>query len=107
VTFNHTKHIFMSQGCGTCHHQHGSNASSCKGCHSVSSSIFKKSVVNTFMACRTCHTIYDPANPNMPGLKVAYHRTCFQCHKGMNGVGTDPKGCTETCHAKQKMKARK
>jgi hypothetical protein len=35
-----------------------------------------------------------------PGLKIALHRTCFQCHKGMGDIGTDPKGCTQICHAK-------
>jgi predicted CXXCH cytochrome family protein len=56
------------------------------------------------MACKSCHSSYDPANPNMPGLKTAYHSQCFQCHRGMGNVGIDPKGCTVMCHAKKEQK---
>lgn len=102
VRFDHEKHSSMSGNCGTCHHEHGNSGTlPCKDCHSVSPATFKNSVVNSFRACKNCHVIYDPKNPVMPGLKVAYHKTCFQCHSEMGNVGEDPKGCTEVCHAKK------
>ncbi len=105
VIFNHAKHISIAGNCGMCHHQHGnSGALPCKDCHAVSPSTFKGSVVNNFMACKNCHSNFDPANPNMPGLKAAYHSQCFQCHRGMGNVGIDPKGCTEMCHDKKEQK---
>ncbi|GBD98030.1 nine-heme cytochrome c precursor [bacterium BMS3Abin07] len=102
VKFDHAMHTFIADNCGMCHHQHpDSEAQRCKNCHSLNASIFKKSVVNSFLSCKTCHGTYDPANPDMPGLKVAYHRQCFQCHRGMGNVGKDPRGCTKQCHAKR------
>lgn len=102
VKFDHEKHSKLAGNCGACHHQHGNSASlPCKECHSLTPENFRNSVNNMFMACKNCHSVTDPANPGMPGLKVAYHRTCMQCHRGMGNVGTDPKGCTEMCHAKK------
>ncbi len=106
VVFDHAKHMAMAGDCGMCHHQHGNNSSlPCKECHALQPSTFKSSVKGGFIACRNCHGAYDPSNPQMPGLKVAYHRQCFQCHRGMNGVGVDPKGCAAMCHAKREPKA--
>ena len=108
VVFDHAKHMSMAGDCGMCHHQHGTNSSlPCKECHALQPSAFKSSVKGSFIACRTCHGAYDPSNPRMPGLKVAYHRQCFQCHRGMNGVGVDPKGCASMCHAKREPKVGK
>jgi predicted CXXCH cytochrome family protein len=102
VRFDHAKHIGLAGNCGTCHHQH-SNFSTlpCKECHSLSPDVFKKSVVNSFMACKNCHSSYDASNPKMPGLKTAYHEQCFGCHKGMGEVGEGPAGCTNMCHGKK------
>ena len=102
VRFDHAKHIGLAGNCGTCHHQH-SNFSTlpCKECHSLSPDVFRKSVVNSFMACKNCHGAYDPSNPKMPGLKTAYHEQCFGCHKGMGEVGEGPAGCTNMCHGKK------
>lgn len=101
VRFDHPKHVAVTGDCGKCHHQHGNSASlPCKECHSIAASTFKNSKTGTFMACKNCHGTYDPAAPGMPGLKVAYHRQCFQCHRGMGEVGESPKGCTLTCHDK-------
>lgn len=112
VKFNHSKHISIAGNCGICHHQHGNSGTlPCRDCHSVSPSTFQNSVVNGFMSCKNCHGVFNPNMPGMPGLKVAYHRTCFQCHRGMGNVGIDPKGCTQMCHAKKEqrvsMKTRK
>lgn len=106
VTFHHKKHIQMSQGCSQCHHEHQKNENlSCKGCHSLSSSVFKGSVHKNFMACKDCHSEFNPQVPQMPDLKAAYHRVCFQCHRGMDSVGIEPKGCTQKCHSLKTEKA--
>lgn len=105
VIFTHETHAAMVDNCGTCHHEHGNNgALPCKECHSLSPSAFKNSVTSSFMACMNCHSDYSPSDPTMPGLKVAYHTKCFQCHRGMYDVGIDPKGCAELCHARKEVK---
>jgi hypothetical protein len=101
VTFDHAKHVSMADKCDACHHHGNGAASTCSQCHNLSPSAFKNSVVNSFLPCSSCHADPDPGNPVMPGLKVAYHKKCFECHRGMNNVGLDPKGCTELCHAKK------
>jgi hypothetical protein len=105
VLFDHEKHTAIAGDCGICHHQHGKNASlPCHECHSIKASTFKGSVTGSFIACKNCHGALDPAAPQMPGLKVAYHRQCFQCHWGMSDVGSTPKGCTVMCHDKRDQK---
>lgn len=101
VHFDHAKHTGLAGDCGTCHHQHGANSAlPCKECHALSPEQFRKSVIKNFSACRDCHGTPDRSNPGMPGLQVAYHVKCFQCHRGMADIGTDPKACAEMCHAK-------
>lgn len=108
VMFTHGRHATMAGNCGTCHHEHGNSGTlPCKDCHSVTPSVFKSSVTRNFMACKNCHTEYSPSSPKVPGLKVAYHAQCFQCHRGINKVGVDPKGCAELCHSKKEMKISK
>lgn len=108
VFFTHARHISMAGGCGTCHHEHGNSGTlPCKECHSLAPSAFKNSVTRSFIACKGCHGAYSAANPKVPGLKVAYHSNCFQCHRGMGNVGIDPKGCTELCHARKEVKVSK
>jgi hypothetical protein len=102
VVFTHGRHATLAGNCGTCHHEHGDSGKlPCKSCHSLDVSAFKNSVTHSFTACKSCHSAYAPENPKMPGLKVAYHSSCMQCHKGMGNVGKDPKGCAELCHAKR------
>ena len=106
VSFDHEKHTSLAGNCGACHHEHGNSGSlPCKDCHAVTPDTFKKSVTNSFVACKNCHVDADRENPAIPGLKVAYHKTCFQCHRGMGNVGVDPKGCAEICHAKKEQRA--
>jgi hypothetical protein len=106
VIFTHGRHVMMAGNCGTCHHEHVNGGSlPCKDCHSIPPSVFKDSVTRGFLACKGCHSAYSPSNPGMPGLKVAYHNKCFQCHRGISDVGMDPKGCAELCHAKKEAKA--
>jgi Class III cytochrome C family len=101
VRFDHEKHVSLAGKCDACHHHANGAASSCRECHNLGPSVFKNSVVRNFMPCSGCHGALDPGNPAMPGLKVAYHEKCFACHRGMNDVGIDPKGCAELCHAKK------
>jgi hypothetical protein len=102
VEFDHLMHADMAEQCTVCHHQHpGGGALSCKECHSIEPSLFKESVVNNFLPCQSCHDVIDADYPEMPGLKGAYHRTCFTCHRGIANVGLDPQGCTEMCHKKK------
>ncbi len=105
VLFDHGKHASIAGDCGKCHHQHGNNSSlSCKECHAMKAESFRSTIRENFMACKNCHGVYDPAVPTLPGLKVSYHRQCFQCHRGMGEVGVSPKGCTVICHDKRDLK---
>lgn len=105
VRFDHPKHVMIAGSCASCHHQHmDSKKLNCTDCHALAPSAFKNSVKSNFLACSACHGAFDPANPSVPGLKVAYHQSCFQCHRGMGGIGADPKGCAELCHAKKAAK---
>ena len=102
VKFDHAKHTMIAGNCSTCHHEHGnSEALPCKQCHALTPATFKNSAVHGFMPCKNCHGAFDRDNAAMPGLKTAYHRRCFSCHRGMGNIGTDPKGCTEMCHTKR------
>ena len=108
VRFDHPKHVAIAGDCGKCHHQHGNSASlPCRECHNITPATFKSSQKATFMACKNCHGSLDPAAPGMPGLKVAYHRQCFQCHRGMGELGESPKGCVLTCHDKNTQQAKR
>lgn len=99
VRFDHAMHTNFAEGCGSCHHQHGSGGDSCKTCHALESGVFKNAVVTSFLACKSCHGQLNPKAPEIPSLKVAYHQQCFGCHGTMGRIGLDPKGCTEQCHA--------
>lgn len=105
VTFDHSKHVAIAGNCAACHHHGNGNTASCKECHGLTPSAFKNSVIHSFMPCSNCHGATDRENPAMPGLKVAYHQKCFECHRGMGSIGLDPKGCAELCHAKKAQKA--
>ncbi len=101
VRFDHAKHAAIAGSCAACHHEHKmGDGLPCKQCHKLSPESFRRSVTSSFMPCRSCHGAFDRDNAAMPGLKTAYHRACFTCHRGMGSIGTDPKGCTETCHRK-------
>lgn len=99
VEFNHKFHTMVADGCQICHHQHGTGQPVvCMDCHSLDSKSFKKAVIHTFLPCRKCHGELNRNLPSMPSLKVAYHRQCFGCHLGSDGIGEDPKACAEKCH---------
>jgi len=101
VKFDHPKHVSIAGNCSACHHEHGmADGLPCKQCHALTPQTFKNSVNHSFMPCKNCHTTADRDNASMPGLKTAYHKQCFTCHRGMGNIGTDPKGCAEICHAR-------
>ncbi|MGO9612383.1 MAG: cytochrome c3 family protein [Dissulfurispiraceae bacterium] len=102
VSFDHSMHASLAGECGTCHHMHNKEtASSCGKCHSIGAKEFKASVKQTFLPCSACHTDLTADSPEMPSLKVALHKKCFQCHVGIGGIGSSPEGCVKTCHSKQ------
>lgn len=106
VSFNHKNHEAMAGDCAMCHHMHPTNneLTRCHSCHNLSNTVFKESVVNTFLPCKSCHGTYNIGSPSIPDLKVAYHQKCFTCHKNMGNIGKDPKGCLEICHILNKEK---
>ena len=102
VKFDHAKHVSIAGSCSSCHHEHGiADGLPCKQCHAITPQTFKSAVNHSFMACKSCHGAFDRDNAGMPGLKTAYHKQCFKCHKGMGNIGMDPKGCAEMCHARK------
>jgi len=100
VEFDHQMHTYMStESCGQCHHRHQRVGNlDCNGCHEIDASKFKSTAVSSFIRCSSCHGTYDPDNPEQPGLKVALHKTCFECHVGIGMLGQSPEGCAEKCH---------
>jgi len=103
VVFDHTKHAAMAGNCGKCHHSHNEKINStCKECHALDAGVFKASAKQAFLPCSACHSDYSPDSPGVPGLKVAFHKKCFECHLGMGELGSSPAGCAKTCHVKKK-----
>ena len=102
VTFDHAMHAGIAESCAKCHHQHNDKAvAACKECHTIESSAFKASAKQGFLPCSGCHSEYSPDSLETPGLKVALHKKCFQCHIGIGKLGVSPVGCIETCHSKK------
>ncbi len=67
----------------------------CQGCHHNSPESLKPP------KCQNCHgKPFNERNPQMPGLKGAYHQQCMGCHKAMKME--KPMGCTD-CHAEKKQ----
>jgi len=104
VVFDHEQHVDITGGdCSVCHHHvfgTGTKDPQCARCHSDSKGV-------SSVACRDCH-VRKPfatkhikkieANPDryhidVPGLKGAYHLSCFNCHVKMGA----PTGCQD-CH---------
>lgn len=72
--FSHADRLSI---CGACHHQSppSKNPPSCISCHGKP---------------------FDPAFPNRPGIKAAYHQQCMGCHTQLNlekPKATDCQGC--------------
>lgn len=103
VNFSHKRHASrFADGCGDCHHQHREfDKQPCKRCHAIDAAQFKESVTRSFRPCANCHGELDPAAPDVPSLKVAYHQVCFTCHKAVGDLGTSPESCERMCHARK------
>jgi len=102
VTFDHAMHAGLAENCGKCHHQHSEKMISvCKECHALNADAFKSSAKEGFLPCSGCHSDYSADAPGMPGLKVAFHKKCFECHVGIGELGSSPRGCSQTCHTKK------
>jgi hypothetical protein len=102
VTFPHAMHAALAGSCGKCHHAHDEKANAaCGECHALSAGAFKAAVKQSFSPCSECHTVSSPEMPGLPGLKVALHKKCFECHVGIGELGASPGGCVKTCHAKK------
>jgi hypothetical protein len=107
VTFPHAMHAALAGNCGKCHHQHNDKVSaSCRECHALKAGVFVASAKHGFAACSSCHSEASPEMPEMPGLKTALHKKCFECHVGIGELGASPGGCVKTCHAKRISSAR-
>lgn len=78
VTFKHEMHTKLADSCTDCHHQDSEGEAT---------------------PCKDCHSTFDPAVDEMPGLKGAYHRKCFECHEIK--AGSDPAGCSGKCHTRK------
>lgn len=101
VTFDHAKHASIAGKCGVCHHTHTAKTYEyCNQCHQMSSELFKASAKHSFVPCSDCHKDYSLQNPAVVTLKVAYHKKCFSCHRGIGELGKSPQGCNSTCHSK-------
>ncbi len=79
VRFMHAKHGLLARDCAVCHHyapEQGKEIVGCSSCHQQP---------------------FDPAAPDRPGLKAAYHLQCMACHEK---EGRGPVSCTG-CHVKK------
>lgn len=105
VLFDHEKHKLMTD-CSTCHHQHGTGSAAkidCRNCHRMNDKEFRRVLdFSSFTSCRNCHPPISSSESgilNMPGLKAAYHRKCFNCHD----VVGNPMNCTKSCHKERRI----
>ena len=97
-------HADIEGQCRKCHQpfkKEGQNAL-CLDCHkAVAQDVASKVGYHGTVPekpCRECHATSD--KPGRVGLKTAYHKACFKCHKADVGSGVkNLTGCTEMCHA--------
>lgn len=102
VKFDHSAHTSLASSCGQCHHMHNDKQiATCKECHAINPANFKATVKEGFLPCSACHTESSAGSPEMPSLKVALHKKCFECHIGIGDLGVSPNGCVKTCHTRK------
>lgn len=104
-SFNHAKHIQLTNECSDCHHHTTGTLvqdPNCVRCH-------RNSGETKEVSCKGCHRSdpfsaaaikeNDPKiyHDDKPGLKAAMHRNCIGCHEKMMG----PTGCQD-CHQRTK-----
>lgn len=107
VTFDHAAHVEEAGGCGECHHRHEpETAVGCRECHAIDPPASGKAVrAARVRPCGKCHpAVLSRTDLSRPALKAAYHRACFRCHREVGSVGEDPKGCTEMCHERNRIR---
>lgn len=78
---------------------HGQETLMCQGCH------HRSPASKTPPKCASCHNKpFDPAFPDKPGLKAAYHGQCMSCHTAMKLEKPSNTTCSdaEGCHLKKK-----
>ncbi len=79
VEFSHGYHAELAGDCTVCHHfQDAEDAGLCSDCHGVG---------------------FDPAEPDSPDLKLAFHLRCMGCHQEQ---GAGPLACTD-CHERSAL----
>ena len=77
---------------------HGQETLMCQGCHHNSPAS------KTPPKCSSCHSApFNPAKPDMPGLKAAYHGQCMSCHTALKLEKPQNTSCddAEGCHKKK------
>ena len=77
---------------------HGQETLMCQGCH------HRSPASKTPPKCASCHGApFNPAKPDMPGLKAAYHGQCMGCHAAMKLEKPVSTTCDDAqgCHAKK------
>ena len=86
--------IKSMQGDALAGHFHGQETLMCQGCHHNSPAS------KTPPKCVSCHSeAFNPAKPDVPGLKAAFHGQCMGCHTAMklekpvNTTCSDADGC--------------
>ncbi len=78
VEFTHGDHLDVTDDCSACHHdQEPDEIEACGECHSAD---------------------YDPSEPDVPDLKMAYHMLCVACHQQEEAS----LACVD-CHARQAL----
>ncbi|MDD6180649.1 MAG: cytochrome c3 family protein [Desulfovibrionaceae bacterium] len=71
---------------------HSSPETLCQACH------HRSPLSATPPKCSSCHkAAIDPAHPERPNLKAAYHLQCMGCHNAMKVARPQNQDCT-TCH---------
>jgi len=79
---------------------HGQETLMCQGCH------HRSPASKTPPKCGSCHSKepFNPAKPDMPSLKAAYHGQCMGCHTAMKLEKPVSTTCSdaEGCHVQKK-----
>lgn len=97
--FNHERHmVSMQKHIGDdslAAAFHGSSEKLCQTCH------HRSPLSATPPKCSNCHSAKaDPAHPERPTLKAAYHLQCMGCHDGMKVARPKNTSCSN-CHAER------
>lgn len=94
--FTHARHVVSLskriEGSKLAETFHSAPATVCAACHHHAPASVTPS------KCSSCHSkTIDPATPERPALKAAYHLQCMGCHNAMDVKRPQNTSCT-TCH---------